>query len=86
MIKDCKPEEKFCYLKNKLVRPNKNSEIIFLYVSFLKNEAINFALLQDEMKKKNLQDNLSLGIKLNLPKVHNTTCNFFCFDVLRNGF
>ena len=44
MMKDCKSEEKFCYLENELIHPNRNREIIFLYFSFLKNEAISFVL------------------------------------------
>ena len=37
-MKDRQPEKKLCCLKNKLTYPNKNSKIIFLYFSFLKNE------------------------------------------------
>ena len=54
MMKDCKSEKKFCYLKNELNHPNKNSEIIFLYFSFLQNEAIAFVLLQNVLCQKNL--------------------------------
>ena len=34
MIEDCQSEEKFCYLKDKLIYPNKSSKIIFVYFSF----------------------------------------------------
>ena len=46
MMKDCKSEEKFCYLRNKFTYPNKNSKIIFLYFSFLKDKEISFFLPQ----------------------------------------
>ena len=42
MMKDCQSEYKFCCLKNKLIDPNKNSKIIFLYFSFLKKKQINY--------------------------------------------
>ena len=54
MMKDYKSEDKFCYLKNKLNHPNKNSEIIFLHFSILKNEAISFVLLQNVLCQNNL--------------------------------
>ena len=34
MIEDCQSEEKFYYLKDKLIYPNKSSKIIFVYFSF----------------------------------------------------
>ena len=53
-MKDWKSEDKFCYLKNKVIHPNKNSKIIFVHLSFLKNEAISFALLQNVLCQNNL--------------------------------
>ena len=54
MTKDFSSEEKFCDLKNKLIYPNKNSKIIFLYYSFLKNENIRFILLQNVLCQNDL--------------------------------
>ena len=87
MKKDYQSEEKFFYLKNKLIYPDKNSKIIFLFFSFLKNGEINSVLLQNLLCQKYLYDNLSLGIKSILLKLHHTTCKIvFCCDFLRNGF
>ena len=48
-MKDYQPEKKFYCLKNKLTHRNKNSKIIFLYFSFLKNEEISsFSFKYDE--------------------------------------
>ena len=49
-MKDCWLEEQFCYLKNRLTYSNKNSKMIFLYVSFLKSEEISFILPAVPMK------------------------------------
>ena len=54
MKKDYQSEEKFFYLKNKLIYPDKNSKIIFLFFSFLKNGEINFVLLQNLLCQKYL--------------------------------
>ena len=74
---DCQSEEKFCYLKNKLIYPNKSSKIIFLYFSFSKNEEISFFLLQNVLCQKSLQDNLFLGIKLNKAPTERTLLSSF---------
>ena len=52
MIQDCQSEEKFCYLKDKLIYPNKSSKIIFVYFCFLKNEEISSALVQNVLCQK----------------------------------